>query len=295
MTKSRVAAIPDSWRILITGVSSIHGWPVYKTVMKIVGSHQVFALRPPKMVLPDEPNVKSGCITNRNLLMSIKEAFKPTHVIHGAGVCDLDVCEERPDWANRLNVGGASAIADIFGDDCYVMFLSTDLVYSGVNPPEGGYAEHHKTDPVSVAGKSFRAAEKEILRCKRHLIVRLSLPLGDSVTGSKGAIDWIENRFKKSLQVTLFHDEWRSCMTCDEIGEKTAKLLSIEAEGLLHFGGPKAVSLHDIGRMVIDKGDYPKRLLTTMSRHEEINGPPRIGDVSLNSEKLEKLILKIDS
>jgi len=67
-------------------------------------------------------------------------------------------------------------------------------------------------------------------------------------------------------------------------------MLAREATGLFHLGGDVPMSLHQIGRLVLDKGKYPPHLLKSLSRHEEINGPPRIGDVSLDSSKIKRLL-----
>jgi dTDP-4-dehydrorhamnose reductase len=118
-------------------------------------------------------------------------------------------------------------------------------------------------------------------------IVRLGLPLGDSITGTKGAVDWIKSRLTKNRPVTLFHDELRSCIGCDQIAEMIIPMLSLDLWGIYHFGGNRPWTLHEIGQFVLDKYNCPKHLLKGIHRHEEVDGPPRIGDVSMNSTKLK--------
>lgn len=233
----------------------------------------------------------SFCITERAELEKIRDEFRPTHVIHCAGVCDLDVCEERPEWAHALNVQGTRAVADVFGNDIPILYMSTDLVFSGYNSPTGGYTEDDETDPINVVGKPFAEAEEYIQRCKDHCIVRLRLPLGNSILGNKGAIDWIEGRFRRNLPVTLFYDEYRICIDCEVIGRITVAVLALELRGLFHLGGEKKTwSLFDIGKYVLEKGGYSPDLLNGRMRYQEENGPPRIGDVSLNSNRLKTLV-----
>jgi dTDP-4-dehydrorhamnose reductase len=276
--------IPEQWKILVTGITSIHGWPIYKRLAGLFSPSRLFGIRPPKTDIPAGPRVRPVCITDKDRLYGIRKRFNPTHVVHCAGVCDLDVCEERPEWAYTINVEGTRIVRDVFGD-LPVTYMSTDLVFSGENPPDRGYAECHGTDPVSVAGKTFAEAETFLDTGDRHCIVRLGLPLGDSVTGDKGAIDWIESRFKRQLPVTLFHDEYRSCVSCDAIADMAMNVLAGQWTGLYHFGGPRSWSLHDIGAYVIQRGGYDPALLNGILRHQEVNGPPRIGDVSLNSQR----------
>ena len=278
--------IQDSWRVLVTGVTSIHGWPVFTKLHKLIPKLRLRGIKPPNSKVPDADNVSSICITNQAGLEEIRDRFKPTHVIHCAGVCDLDVCEERPEWAHSINVRGAKAVADIFGGNVPVLYMSTDLVFSGNNPPVDGYTEDDSPDPISVVGKTFARAENYIKECRNHCIIRLGLPLGASINGDKGAIDWIDSRFRRKLPVTLFYDEYRSCVNCDEIGTMAVSALIFDLKGLFHFGGDKTWSLYDIGKYVLEKGGYSSSLLKGRMRRHEQNGPPRVGNVSLNSNRL---------
>ncbi|MHC4269749.1 MAG: SDR family oxidoreductase [Planctomycetota bacterium] len=282
--------ISDSWRILVTGVTSIHGWPIFTQLQGLLPGYLLYGLRPPNSNIPDTDNVSSFCITEQKKLHEIKKDFKPTHVIHCAGVCDLDLCEERPEWAHSLNVQGTRAVVDVFGNNIPILYMSTDLVFSGYDTPDGGYTECDEPNPINVVGKTFVSAETHIQNSKEHCIIRLGLPLGDSIVGKKGAIDWIESRFRRSLPVTLFYDEYRSCISCEEIGQMTISALTLELRGLFHLGGEKTWSLYDIGKYVQEKGGYSPDLLNGIMRHQEENGPPRIGDVSLNSKKFRNVV-----
>ncbi|GAX60757.1 dTDP-4-dehydrorhamnose reductase [Candidatus Scalindua japonica] len=275
---------------MVTGVTSIHGWPIFTQLRNLLPDNQLFGLKPPNSVVPDAKNVESFCITERVKLEEIRDEFKPTHIIHCAGVCDLDVCEERPEWAHSLNVLGTKAVVDVFGKNVPVVYMSTDLVFSGYNAPTNGYTEDDAPGPINVVGKTFVSAERYIQKCRDYCIIRLALPLGDSIVGKKGAIDWIENRFRRDLPVTLFYDEYRSCVECEEVGRVVISALTLELRGLFHLGGERRWSLFEIGKYVLDRGGYSPGLLHGRMRHEEDNGPPRIGDVSLNSEKLRSII-----
>ena len=278
-----------SLKILATGITSIHGWPIWEVLQKHFDEDYLLGVCPPKTKYISASNIIPMCITDIVELQKIKSAFQPDCVIHCAGVCDLDICEERPDWAHDLNVNGAKAIAEVFGSDCRIIYMSTDLVFSGNNPPVGGYSEEFEPDPVSIAGKTFLLAEQVITQRANNVIIRLGLPLGDSVSGDKGAVDWVKSRLTKNRPVTLFHDEFRSCPWCDQIAEMALAVLELDIKGLYHFGGNKSWSLYEIGEYVRDKYNCPPHLLKGILRHEEENGPPRIGDVSMNCDKLKEV------
>ena len=250
----------------MTGITSIHGWPIYEKLRTVVPSGNLFGIRPPQMKIPDNDNVMSVCMTDANALKAILDSFRPTHVLHAAGVCDLDICEHRPDYAHDINVRGAKNVADIFSASCTIMYLSADLVFSGIDPPHAGYAESDEPDPVSVVGKTYVLAEREIMRSPAWSIVRLGLPMGPSIQGEKGAVDFIEGRLRRGLPMSLFHDEWRSCIACEELANIVIDLFFRNAQGLHHCGGPEPVSLYEIGKRILEKGNYNKESLKLWSR-----------------------------
>lgn len=288
--KSIPALSRDEVRILITGITSIHGWPIYRKLKSIVGPHRIFGVRPPNMKIPDDANVISVCMTDQESLKCIRDSFHPTHVLHGAGVCDLDICELNPSFAHEINVDGAKNIASIFSSSCYIMYLSSDLVFSGNHSTAHGYTENVSPDPVSVVGKTYVLAEREIAKASRYSIVRLGLPMGDSIQSKKGAVDFIEGRLKRGLPISLFHDEYRSCIECAELADAVTTLFSMEALGLFHVGGPVPISLYEIGERILKRGKYDKKSLIKWARAEDVHGPPRIGNVHLNSKKVEQLL-----
>jgi dTDP-4-dehydrorhamnose reductase len=277
-------------RILITGVTSIHGWPIYRKLQSILPAGRLFGIRPPGVTIPDEVNVASLCMTDRPGFERFKNEFNPTHILHAAGVCDLDACEAKPDFAHNINVNGARAIVSVFSESCYIMYLSADLVYSGNNESACGYSETDAPDPVSVVGKTYMLAEREILKARRRAVVRIGLPMGGSIQGTKGAIDFIEGRLKRGLPMSLFHDEYRSCIPCEDLANAVVEMFAIQVEGVFHVGGPRAVSLYEIGERILERGNYRREALLKWSRRDDVNGPPRIGNVHLNSAKAEQLL-----
>ncbi|MBN1757756.1 MAG: sugar nucleotide-binding protein [Chitinispirillaceae bacterium] len=277
-------------RILVTGITGIHGWPVYQALSRLIPQEKLFGIGPPRMKNPSGRNVKPLCISDVKNLRQIRDVFKPTLVIHAGGVCDLDVCEERPRWAHRINVDGSSAVAETFSGTARTCYLSTDLVYSGNNPPSTGYAEHHRPNPLSIAGKTLQQGEQAIMTAGRWAIIRLGLPVGASVTGDKGGLDWIESRFRRNLPVTLFTDEYRSIISCGALARSVIEFAGSRTEGIYHLGGSRTVSLYELGGMIIEGGKYAPSLLKGITRSQERDGPPRIGNVGLNSGKIASLL-----
>jgi dTDP-4-dehydrorhamnose reductase len=121
-------------------------------------------------------------------------------------------------------------------------------------------------------------------------ILRMSLPMGPSFNGHAGAVDWIQSRFRKHRPATLYFDEVRSATYCDDLNRVFEYFLCSRDAGLFHLGGPRAVTLNQIGQVVNKAGGYDPALLRGCLRHQAGPIPPRAGDVSMDSGKLIALL-----
>ncbi len=273
-------------RVLITGITSLHGWPLYKTLTTQLGAQQVLGLCPPKTRLAGFPvgNVLPCCMNDVPGLRAAFTQFRPTHVIHAAGMCDLDVCELWPSLAYQRNVEGARNVAQL-SRDCHVLYCSTDLIFSGHEPPAAGYDEASPPDPISMIGTTFLQAEHIIAQLPTALILRKGLPMGESFSGRKGPLDYLAHRFRQHKPLTLFYDELRSALYLDDFITGLCVLWEQEATGLYHFGGPQRVSLYAIGQYLMATRPYDPACLLRASRLEDRTGLPRIGNVALHSQR----------
>src|ERR1700759_2370131 len=78
-------------------------------------------------------------------------AEQPKLIIHCAGVCDVEKCEQSPEFAYSVNVDGMQLLIDHAPKDARIVYCSSDHVFSGDSGP---YDELSPTDPVSVYGKT---------------------------------------------------------------------------------------------------------------------------------------------
>ena len=134
-------------------------------------------------------------------------------------------------------------------------------------------------------GEALLAAE-----APQTAVLRISLPMGRSFNHHAGAIDWIGSRFRNSRPATLYFDEVRSCTYTDDLNRVFERFLAGEENGLYHLGGPRPITLYQIGQIVNRVGGYDPDLLKGCPRHEAGPIPPRAGDVAMDSGKLVRLL-----
>lgn len=211
-------------------------------------------------------------------------------ILNCGGSCALKSCELDPQMAERVNVECVrSLLKALDGLPIRLLHLSIDLVYSGTRG--GGHRETDTPDPVTVYGRTMVDAERMILAARPTACIgRISLPMGVSFNGHAGAIDWIQARFAKGKPATLYYDEVRTPTYVDCLNEVCEELLAGDVSGILHLGGPRRLSLNQIAQIVNRVGGYDPQLLRGCYRIEAGPIPPRAGNVSMDSSRLQRTL-----
>ena len=282
-------AAPLPLPLLITGISGVPGYSALFHFRRRF-PEQVVGIRPTSTFRLTGAGVVALDTEDEAGLDRLFREHRFRTVLDTTGNCALKSCELAPDLARRTNVLSAIYIARLarrFG--ARLVHLSSDLVFSGSGA--GGYVETDPVDPVTVYGKCMAEAEEAVAAIDpTAAILRIPLPMGPSFNRHAGAIDWIASRFRNDRPATLYFDEVRSATYCDDMNRVYAHFLAHDIAGLFHLGGPRPVTLYQIGQIVNRVGGYPPGLLRGCPRIEAGPMPPRAGDVSMNSGKLHALL-----
>jgi dTDP-4-dehydrorhamnose reductase len=298
---NRPAACPPL-PLLITGITGVTGYHALRYFQSRYPG-QVIGIRQENDERLAGPGVVACNAEDRAGLSAVFRHYRFASVLNCAGNCALKPCELNPEMAWRINVEGvANLLSGSVHHSARLVHLSVDMVFSGgekkgdrraYSEPTGavpffrGYREDDPVDPVTVYGKTMAAAEKLILETDPGAcILRISLPMGVSLNGHAGAIDWISSRFKKSRPATLYLDEVRTPTYTDCLTRLGEVMLANRLAGLYHAGGPRRVTLYQIGQIINRVGGYDPNCLLGIPRREAGPIPPRAGNVSMDSSKL---------
>ena len=275
--------------LLVTGVAGVAGYNAFHYFRRRFGRQVIGIRRKDNWPLRGEGLIACDG-DDRDTLARLFDKHQFAAVLNCEGTCKLKSCELDPKMARRINIDSVNTLRDVIrGDDTRLVHLSIDLVFSGTRG--GGHVEDDETDPVTVYGRTMAEAEQIVLSETKAAILRISLPMGISFNGHAGAIDWIQNRFKKNRPATLYYDEVRTPTYTDCLNPLLSAVLSRpDVRGLFHAGGPRRLSLFQIAQIVNRVGGYDPELLHGCLRIEAGPLPPRAGDVTLNSSKLVRTL-----
>lgn len=276
-------------KILVSGLAGIPGIFAYRHFTQIF-PQKTWGLLPHHYTQPKSNWVIPWNYEELERLPQIFEKLSPQIVIDASGSCALKACEFDSKMAYTINVKVGVKLAELAKEHgCYLIRFSSDLVFEGRD--SGNYAELDEVTPLTVYGKGMAEAEYLIQQIHPHsAILRISLPMGPSLNGHAGAIDWIENRFKRNLPATLYFDEIRTPFYIEDLNKILEYFVKHQIRGLYHLGGPRALSLFQIAQVVNRIGHYPPHLLKGCPRMEAGPIPPRAGNVSMNISKITNII-----
>jgi dTDP-4-dehydrorhamnose reductase len=116
---------------------------------------------------------------------------------------------------------------------------SSDHVFSGDTGP---YREDSPTDPISVYGRTRVAAEQLVLARPNTLVLRAGLWIGPSSTGRIGHLDWLRDRSRRSLPMTIVSDEFRSAVWAEDAARRVWELARSTISGIRHVVAQRIVS-----------------------------------------------------
>lgn len=150
---------------MITGAGGLVGRELKETLL---ASDDVIALTHRDLDIADASAVRATV-----------EKHRPDLIINCA-VIGVDLCEERPDLARRINVDGPAALAGAAESiSSSLLHFSSNYVFDGSRTDRSFYTIDDVTAPINEYGRTKLDGENEVInRCERSWIVRTSWVFG---------------------------------------------------------------------------------------------------------------------
>lgn len=162
----------------------------------------------------------------------------PDILIYSAGICNVDRCAAHPEHAWSVNLGGVTAMLDALPARTRLVHCSSDHVFGGRAQP---YVESTPTEPISEYGRTRVAAERRVLeRRPDALIVRVGLPIGTSMSGRIGHLDWLRYRHERGLPMTVVDGEHRAAVWATAGAERIFAWARSDVRGIRHLAAHRA-------------------------------------------------------
>ena len=212
----------------------------------------------------------------------------PKIIIHAASAGNVDYCEKNPEEAYRVNVKGTQNIIDGAKKvNAKVIFLSSNAIYDGNNPP---YDEKSKHNPIDVYGKTKVEGEQLIIKSNlNYCILRLITMYGWPQPGGRtNPVTWVIDNLKKGQKINVVNDIYNNHLWAGQAAEVIWEVIKKNIEGIYNIAGGDCISRYDLARKVAKVFELDSSLINPVSSDFFKSIAKRPKNTCFNTEKMEK-------
>lgn len=225
-------------------------------------------------------------ITSPSSVASLFKEYEPDTVFLCAAMAHVDLCQEQPVLARKVNVSGPANVAAACAcKGTRLVFVSTDYVFDG---SKGMYAEGDAPAPLNEYGRSKLEAENRIGGlCRNLVIARTAMVYSYNPSSSNFAMQLLNNS-SKGTKMRVADDIYASPTYAPDLAVMLLKLAESGKTGLYHATGGARVS----------RLEFAKTFCKTMGLDDNFIDPvpgavfkpkaPRPPDSSLSVDKIKR-------
>eukprot|EP01027_Heterolobosea_sp_BB2_P013400 GEZU01019332.1.p1 GENE.GEZU01019332.1~~GEZU01019332.1.p1 ORF type:complete len:229 (+),score=42.13 GEZU01019332.1:67-753(+) len=149
-------------KVLVTGASGLLGRAVLRELQNYVDQFKVIGVA--RTRFDESKGIFKLDLTDENAVdQFIISQHQPDVIVHCAAERQPDICRNKPEQAKKINVDATEYIAKAAQKlgKTWCIYISTDYVFDGTNPP---YYPSSAPNPLNEYGVSKYEGEKIILK-----------------------------------------------------------------------------------------------------------------------------------
>jgi dTDP-4-dehydrorhamnose reductase len=235
-------------------------------------------------------------ITDKNSLFKKIINSDAAIILHLAAKADVDGCEKdkvlgQNGEAWKINVEGTRYVADAcLRTNKKLIYISTDFVFDGINPPTGGYSEEDIPNPINWYAQTKYEGEKIISDLKTPwIIARIAYPYRSKFP----KVDFLRailDKLKEGKTIVAVEDHIFVPTYIDDIAFALDSLIRANSQGIFHVVGSQSLTPFDAANLIADKFNLDKSKIIKATRSEFFNNrAPRPFHLNLKNDKIIKL------
>jgi dTDP-4-dehydrorhamnose reductase len=271
--------------VYLFGATSMLGW----SILRAGGSAEITAFCNALTRTQPEGIARGIDLDEPAAVAELFATAQPELIINCAGVCDVGTCEDSPEFAHSVNVEGTRLLLEHAPSTARIVHMSSDHVFSGDSGP---YLEDSPRDPVSVMGHTRVAAEELVLARANTLVIRAGLWIGPSASGRVGHLDWLRDRTRRRLPMTVVEDEYRSAVWAEDAARRVWQLARSTITGIRHVVAERIVARPQLARYLNDRFAIGAEL---GFETRAVRGRPHLGRVDLRTRYTDALATPLPS
>jgi len=225
-------------------------------------------------------------VTNKHEIGYFFDKINPEVVIDTVALSSSVECEKNPGLCKKLNFETAKNIADACRKiSAKMVFISSSYVFDG---RKGDYSEKDTPNPLSEYAKNKLLAEKEVLKLKDSIVLRVDLMYGLYNGGLRAGTKDIG---KKEIEIG-YPSQLRSPVFIEDVPKGIEDLILKKQKGIFHMAGPNKIRMLDFFEDLIKISSHKPSLKIIDSSNFIVKSPE---NSTLNVSKINKLGIKTTS
>lgn len=256
-------------------------------------------------------------ITDKNQVLEKIKPSEASTVLHLAAKTDVDGCEkdkeqdlkilglkdlkrQQEEFRDRktawgVNVLGTKNVADACSQtNKKLIYISTDFVFDGTNPPAGGYTEDDIPNPINWYAQTKYEGEKIVQNLKTPwAIIRTAYPYRASFT-KPDFVRAILGRLRGGLAISAIVDHIFTPTFIDDIAFAIGAIINSSSQGIFHVVGDQSLSPYESANLIAREFGFISSNIVKTTRVEFFKDrASRPFQLALKNDKIEKLGIKM--
>jgi dTDP-4-dehydrorhamnose reductase len=220
-------------------------------------------------------------------LDAVLRRFRPSHVVHLAGVSSPAEVAAAPGAGWALNVGLTRRIADVVrATGAWMLYPSSDFVWDGA-----AGRRYRETDPPcrrTAYACTKLDAERAVLDARAGAVVRFSLLYGLPCCPRDTTWSRMDAALRAGAELPVYADEYRTPLSLTDAARVVVALGDRDHHGLLHVAGPEVLTPREMAtRLAGTLGVRPR--LRVVARRDFGGALPRPRNMAMDSSRLAAL------
>ncbi len=205
--------------------------------------------------------------------------------IHCAALVNVDLCEEKPDYAEIVNYQMADNLRQICKKhNVKFVFISTDAVYKGENVELS--KENDEVFPVNVYAQTKLMAEKKVLEDEDSLIIRTNI-YGFNYRNKNSFSEWIVQALYSDETLNMFNDVYFSPILVNNLVKVIELAINMNLKGIYNIGSRNRIDKFSLGVKIQELFSIPG-VINSISVNDFTFLAPRTRNMGLDCSKIEK-------
>jgi len=220
-------------------------------------------------------------ITDQVAVNQVMAHSPASALIHFAAFTNVDAAAaqngDKSGSCYRVNVLGTKNIAQACAQNHkYLIHISTNFVFDGVNPPADGYTEDSLPHPIEWYGQTKLWAEEEVKNSGvKFCIVRIAYPFRAYFPPKPDLIRSIMAKLKAGNLPPMFTDHIITPTFINDIAVALRAILDHRPTGIFHVVGSSNLSDYQIAQQVARTFDLDEAQVKPTSLEDYLKTAPR--------------------